>query len=77
MRRYLIFAGSDYRPSGWGDFAGTLDTITECLRRTQDIEDKWKWVEIIDMNKEKVVVRQNKIWDNPTEEKYKIVTSFI
>jgi hypothetical protein len=67
MRRYLIFAGSDYRPSGWGDFAGTLDTITECLRRTQDI----------DMNKEKVVVRQNKIWDNPTEEKYKIVTSFI
>jgi hypothetical protein len=76
MRRYLIFAGSYYYPSGWNDFAGTLDTITQCLRRTQDIQDKWVWVEIIDLNTKTVVVRQNRNWEKPGDKHYKIITQF-
>jgi len=77
MRRYLILAGSHYYPTGWSDFAGFLDTITECLRRTNDIQDQWLWTEIIDMNTHKIVVRQNKSWKQPGDKHYRVITSFI
>lgn len=52
LKRYLLFAGLSYYPKGgWGDFAGSFDTLTEALaiRRGAD------WWHVIDSQTGKIV----------------------
>lgn len=42
MKRYLLFAGDNYYPSGgWSDFIGSFDTVEQALARQCDIRRDW------------------------------------
>jgi hypothetical protein len=57
MKRYLVFAGSVYYPSGgWDDFVGAYDTITEA--RAVELErgkGDYSWAHTIDTETMEVV----------------------
>lgn len=45
MKRYLLFKGYEYYPSGgWLDFAGTFDTIAEAKTNAKNCD----WWHIVD-----------------------------
>ena len=54
MKRYLVFAGSDYYPlGGWEDFKGAFDTkeeATEFIAR-----GNWDWSQIISLEKSGII----------------------
>ena len=50
MKRYLLFSGNDYYPTGgWGDFVDDFDTIeeAEAYARKEPLSE-WQWWHIID-----------------------------
>lgn len=47
MKRFLLFWGDIYYPSGgWGDFKGSYDTIEEALDKCTKAE----WYQIVDIS---------------------------
>ena len=57
MKQYLVFAGSDYYPSGgWKDFKGSFDSIDEAKKflNTKELRS-YDWFEIVDTIKMEVV----------------------
>ena len=52
MKRYLMFCGSTYYPSGgWGDFLGSFDSIEEgktALLATRKTSREADWWHVID-----------------------------
>jgi hypothetical protein len=52
MKRYLLFTGNQYYPSGgWSDFKGSFDTVEEAL-----IETRGDWWHIVDSEIGTVVI---------------------
>lgn len=48
MKRYIVFAGSDYYPGGgWGDFRGDFDTLEEARALIKTLLD-YDWQQIVD-----------------------------
>ncbi len=44
MKRFLLFAGDDYYPSGgWGDFVGSYDSVEEAIPDAYS-----EWAHIVD-----------------------------
>lgn len=55
MKRYLLFAGDTYYPSGgWSDFHSDHDTIEEALAAKNGLE-YIDWYQIVDSTTVKVV----------------------
>ncbi len=50
MKRYLLFAGSCYYPSGgWSDFENSFDTLEEAVDAAESLNvTKADWAHIID-----------------------------
>lgn len=51
MKRYLLFAGSNYYPSGgWDDFEGSFDSAAEALAAVPSIRVRREpdWFHVID-----------------------------
>jgi hypothetical protein len=52
LKRFLVFAGDDYYPSGgWGDFRGSYDTLEEALASCVCDPGDWTahdWMHVID-----------------------------
>lgn len=49
MKRYLLFAGSLYYPSGgWDDFIASFDTVDECVARAKTDPYSMDWWHILD-----------------------------
>ena len=45
MKRYLLFAGYDYYPSGgMGDFKNDFDTIDEAMQYAKANKDDWQHI---------------------------------
>lgn len=46
MKKYLLFAGSQYYPSGgWNDFKGDFDSIHDAREAAKLI--KWDWAHVV------------------------------
>jgi hypothetical protein len=65
MKQYLVFAGSDYYPSGgWKDFKGSFDSIDEAKKflNTEELRS-YDWWQIVDTTTQEVVERDaNNRW---------------
>lgn len=51
MKRYLLFAGDHYYPSGgWNDFVGSFDTAREAMEwaESKAIKDSDDWAHVVD-----------------------------
>lgn len=49
MKRFLLFAGHYYYPSGgWNDFAGFFDTPEEAQEAAERKKGDWDWWHVID-----------------------------
>lgn len=53
MKRYLLFGGPCYYPSGgWGDFMGSFDTVAECITKAKTPDGVYhstpEWWHVID-----------------------------
>lgn len=54
LKRFLLFCGADYYPSGgWGDFVGDFETMEEALERKNVINEEW--FQIVDIETAEVV----------------------
>ena len=54
MKKYLVFAGCDYYPSGgWGDFIGSYDVLQDALIKV--IQFKNDWYHIVDRDTMNIV----------------------
>jgi len=49
MKRYLLFAGSLYYPSGgWDDLVESFDTVDECIAQAKANSYVMDWWQIVD-----------------------------
>jgi hypothetical protein len=49
MKRFLLFKGDNYYPSGgMDDFQGDFDTREEALQAAGTWDRSWQWVQIYD-----------------------------
>jgi hypothetical protein len=63
MKRFLLFAGDQYYPSGgWQDFKKSFDTALEAVRAaagsTKEVDLKtrsWEWWQVVDLKTGKMV----------------------
>lgn len=63
MKRFLLFAGDTYYPSGgWQDFKKSFDTVLEAVKtaagNTKDTDLKggtWDWWQVVDLETGKMV----------------------
>jgi len=56
MKRYLVFAGADYYPSGgWGDFIDSFDDI----ETARDASPNSDWLEVVNKDTGEVIHRRN------------------
>ena len=61
MKRYLLFLGSEYYPSGgWNDFQGDFDTIKEAEIVAEKEGDDW--FQIIDTKTKKEILSYKRDW---------------
>ena len=61
-RRYCVFAGADYYPSGgWHDFRASRDTLEEAVQAAEALmEDEFlqcSWYHVFDMDQRRVVAK--------------------
>lgn len=60
MKRYLVFSGSDYYPSGgWTDFKGSIDSL-ESLSNIYEFVNGDDWWHIVDSTTGEIVDRWKK-----------------
>lgn len=63
MKRFLLFAGDQYYPSGgWQDFKKSFDTVLEAVKaaagNTKDTDLRsgtWDWWQVVDLETGKMV----------------------
>lgn len=56
MKRYLLFAGDTYYPSGgWYDFIGSYSTVGEAQAQAQSDERHYDWAHVVDSQTGQVV----------------------
>jgi hypothetical protein len=56
MKRYLLFAGELYYPSGgWDDFVNSFDTIEECMAAETNTTSGYDWAQIVDTTTGKII----------------------
>lgn len=49
MKRYLLFSGSDYYPSGgWKDFNDSFDSAEEARAKGNSFEPEYYWYHVVD-----------------------------
>jgi hypothetical protein len=49
VKRFLIFAGYAYYPSGgWSDFYSSVDTLVEAKSEVDKYVDRYSWAHVID-----------------------------
>ena len=61
-RRFCVFAGNDYYPSGgWHDFRASRDTLEEAMRAAEELSsgEGWTldWWQIFDLQERRVVAQ--------------------
>lgn len=57
MKRYLVFAGSHYYPSGgWDDYKGSFDNLQECYRFL-GLKPYLDWLHVVDSTTGDIVYR--------------------
>lgn len=49
IKRYLVFAGSNYYPERWGDYLCSFDSLEAASLYVFANKDKTDWIEIIDL----------------------------
>ena len=66
MKRYLLFAGEDYYPSGGAyDFVGSFDSIDEAVNALNYKEYRDCWANVFDLTTEKIVKHHSRgVWQN-------------
>jgi len=58
MKRYLLFAGSNYYPAGgWDDFWAASDDIEELKRQAENGGWLPDWAHIVDLETREVICR--------------------
>lgn len=61
MKRYLLFCGYQYYPSGgWEDFAGSYDSIREAILSIIDIH--FDWYHIVDTETMDIIDIEDELW---------------
>lgn len=58
MKRYLLFSGADYYPSGgWHDFDSSFDTIAEAVdpQNTKRLYAAREWWHVVDFHTGQIV----------------------
>lgn len=56
MKRYLVFAGSQYYPyGGWSDFQGDWDTLAEAVEYSCLCGIAFDWWHIVDTTTKQIV----------------------
>jgi hypothetical protein len=56
MKRYLLFAGDEYYPTGgWGDFISDFDTLEEAKKDLLSGRFDKDWYQIVDTQNKEVV----------------------
>jgi len=56
MKQFLLFAGTDYYPSGgFGDFKSDHDTAMEAVLAAADLDDGHDWWHVVDSQTKGVV----------------------
>lgn len=60
MKRYLLFAGEAYYPSGgWSDYEGSFDTVEEAILKQEQLKNRGQpWYHIVDIETEKVIYEE-------------------
>lgn len=49
MKRFLVFAGSEYYPcGGWEDFVGDYDTVEEAMAADTSGPGPYRWCHVVD-----------------------------
>ena len=61
-RRYCVFAGAHYYPSGgWHDFRASRDTLGEAVQAAEELmEDEflqYSWWQVFDMDQRRIVAQ--------------------
>lgn len=50
MKRYLVFSGDYYYPSGgWGDFDKDFDDLDEAVSHARERRSQFTWAQVVDM----------------------------
>jgi hypothetical protein len=60
LRRYLLFMGHNYYPSGgWNDFEASFDTLKDAMTKARDEEESYcgGWWQIVDLRSGELVDR--------------------
>lgn len=58
MKRYLLFAGDNYYPSGgWGDFVDGFDSVEQAALKLA--ERSYDWFQIVDATTGEIVAGTN------------------
>ncbi len=48
--RFLLFAGSDFYPSGgWDDFVCSYETLEQAMDHDMHRESCWDWAHVVDL----------------------------
>lgn len=64
VKRYILLAGDNYYPSGWGDFQGAFDSLEEAKNKGESLTTSppgkftsppSDWYEVIDLTTMPVV----------------------
>jgi hypothetical protein len=63
-KRYALFAGSNYYPSGgWGDFVKAAYTVDELKLTDHEIEENWyDWCHIVDLDREMIIETKGNLY---------------
>ena len=59
-RRYCVFAGADYYPSGgWHDFRASRDTLGEAVGSAEELMEELQlsWYHVFDLDQRRVVAQ--------------------
>lgn len=58
MKRFMLFGGRIYYPSGgMNDFIGDFDTLEEAEKVGKNFikNEKWTWIEVYDLIEKKII----------------------
>jgi hypothetical protein len=59
MKRYAVFKGEFFYPSGgWDDFAGTYETLKEAVRAADEGAADNTWAHVVDLQAGTIVYKQ-------------------
>lgn len=60
MKRYLLFAGGIYYPTGgWDDYKATADSLEELYIKGAEYKAEYKWFHVVDTQTMEIVYKYN------------------